>query len=518
MKIGKKSASHAVGIVDLFSGPGGLGEGFSAFETESGEHPYQIQVSIEKEPSAHSTLLLRSFLRKFGDDFPKEYYDFLNGQTNEPDWGAIYPAQWKAAREEALCMALGDDDTRRVLSAKIRKIKKDFDDRTLLIGGPPCQAYSLAGRSRNAGKADYVAHLDERNFLYEEYVNVLAELEPMAFVMENVKGMLSASIKGQEIFSRVKADLESAGRYGGYKLFALAVEAESARSNPGPGDFIIRAEEYAIPQARHRVIIIGIRKDIADSLDPRCLPSLRMSKVQETVERMILGMPELRSGLSKGDTADGWQTAVIEAVVLVKNSCTNFSRDESQKLQAELTKLKSRLLEHGNLARFPSGVGLKPTCAPRLRNWIVDSRLRILPNADTRGHMRSDLARYVFASIFGAVFEKSPSASEFPEALAPAHKNWKSGKFADRFRVQTRGKPSTTITSHISKDGNYFIHPDPAQCRTLTVREAARLQTFPDNYFFKGNRTQQYVQVGNAVPPYLAFQIASALWLLFARD
>lgn len=143
-----------------------------------------------------------------------------------------------------------------------------------------------------------------------------------------------------------------------------------------------------------------------------------------------------------------------------------------------------------------------------LYDWYYENHPSCVLNHSTRGHMTSDLLRYAFSAAFtqlsGGI---SPKAKDFPAALAPEHENWDSGSYADRFRTQARNKYATTITSHISKDGHYFIHYDPKQCRSLTVREAARLQTFPDNYFFEGNRTQQYVQVGNAVPPYLARQI-----------
>jgi DNA (cytosine-5)-methyltransferase 1 len=146
-----------------------------------------------------------------------------------------------------------------------------------------------------------------------------------------------------------------------------------------------------------------------------------------------------------------------------------------------------------------------------LRAWFDDPRLRTTLHHETRGHIPDDLGRYIFSAAWTRAFGRAPKLENFPAFLQPEHRNRATGAFADRFRTQVAERPSTTVTSHISKDGHYFIHPDPKQCRSLTVREAARLQTFPDNYFFCGPRTKQYHQVGNAVPPYLAYQIGQAL-------
>ena len=151
-------------------------------------------------------------------------------------------------------------------------------------------------------------------------------------------------------------------------------------------------------------------------------------------------------------------------------------------------------------------------------SWIADENLRGVLHHETRAHMVNDLKRYWFAASRAAASGFSPKLRDLPEELLPNHANALSDSrpFEDRFRVQVFGGPATTVVSHIAKDGHYYIHPDPMQMRSFTVREAARLQTFPDNYYFCGNRTSKFHQVGNAVPPLLANQIANSVSNFFS--
>ena len=493
--------SAQYGIIDLFAGPGGLGEGFSRAGRD-GDVRMKIRLSVEMERNAVRTLRLRSFLRSFEDGFPAEYYETLNTGKALPDWSDLYPEQWAHAEREVRQLVLGEPGVFEEIETVLDNAREEFEDRTILIGGPPCQAYSLAGRSRNQGKQDYVLEKDHRHYLYREYVRILDRLSPAVFVMENVKGMLSSKVDGGGIFHRVLEDLAGAGK--GYKLLPLSAPVPDGEDFPAARDFILRAEDHGVPQARHRVIVVGLRKDVAAGIDFGLDPLLPVQKQRTRVEQAVSGLPVVRSGLSRGDEAFLW--------------------DETVRLQAELIAAAKDTPEFvQSSARDVFGSNALPTSRSSrqyaegcilpdaLRHWLLDERLRAVTHHETRGHIPGDLGRYLFSALFSKQAKRAPKLSEFPSVLQPAHRNAASGHFADRFRTQVAEKPSTTVTSHISKDGHYFIHPDPMQCRSLTVREAARLQTFPDNYFFHGGRTAQYHQVGNAVPPYLAYQIAKAI-------
>ena len=491
--------SRRFALIDLFAGPGGLGEGFAAAGRE-GEGAFDIRLSVERQPIEVNTLRLRAFLRLFENGFPKAYHDALNSGTPFPDWSTLHPVKWKAAEAEARQLELGDAGSFDLISDVLDRTREEYHGDTILIGGPPCQAYSLAGRSRNRGKQDYVPEKDERHYLYREYVRILDRLRPAAFVMENVKGMISSRVDGGGIFQRVLEDLAEAGD--GYNLVPLA---QPRGAEPFRGkDFLVRAEEHGVPQARHRVFVVGLRCDIAPPTGNQ--PLLRRADDSVSVFDAIGDLPSLRSGLSRQDDPEKWRNSVLcQADAILK------SRKAPQAVRKRIGEMLTDGLARDILRSDHRRLGNGPRLDTELADWLTDARLERVLNHETRGHIPQDLGRYLYASTYADVFGISPKLSDFPRLLQPEHRNRASGDFADRFRVQLGKRPSSTVTSHISKDGHYFIHPDPKQVRSLTVREAARLQTFPDNYFFCGPRTAQYHQVGNAVPPFLALQIARVI-------
>lgn len=502
-----KSKEAFYPVVDLFAGPGGLGEGFSSAYGDDGQTRFRSVVSIERDEFSHQTLLLRHFIRQFPDgEAPDDYYEFLANRIGLDELVARYPHTWAEAQTSALRISLGPEshaDVKRLISNRLAGANK-----WALIGGPPCQAYSLVGRSRMMGQPDFAS--DTRHTLYLEYLRIIADHRPPIFVMENVKGLLSATIEGRSAINRIVSDLSSPARAIpdapcdlAYRLYSLS-EDDKAEGDVDPRLFVVRAEEYGIPQARHRMFIVGIRSDF--SIRPGLLKKLRAPSVRDTIGLL----PAIRSGLSKEkDSYPAWLAELHRISNMNIHQQLNgapFATDIARELSFEkLVKMSPPSAISSQ--RYP----LQKPDHPVLKS-LYDERLSILTLHEARSHMASDLRRYLYAATFAEKTGRSPKLSDFPVDLLPNHQNVELGctgkMFSDRFRVQLAHQVSTTVTSHISKDGHYFIHYDPAQCRSLTVREAARLQTFPDNYFFAGPRTAKYHQVGNAVPPQLAKQIA----------
>lgn len=497
---------NPIPIIDIFAGPGGLGEGFSALKLESGEPLFKIKLSIEKDEFAHKTLELRAFFRQFNNkQVPSSYYKYLKGEITRLELFNKYPDETKKAKDEAWLAELGVTPN-DLVDTRIQDAL-DGSLKWILIGGPPCQAYSLVGRSRMRGADVEAYEKDPRHFLYKQYLRILAVHQPPVFVMENVKGLLSAKVQQTKTFDLILADLQrpmsvtdnNTGLPLSYKLFSISKKRPENILETKPKDFIVHSEDYGIPQARHRLIIVGIRSDIYKS-DPTILQKTEQVSINDVLD----DLPKLRSGLSReDDTPNAWCNTVRSAANA--GWLQSVSTDIQSKIVSEVASIEN------NLSRGKAY--MQTTAFPRkYKEWYIDCDLAGICNHESRAHIREDLHRYIFSAVYALVNGRSPTLKDFPQGLLPNHQNIQkasySTKFSDRFRVQIRNKPSTTVVSHISKDGHYYIHYDPTQCRSLTVREAARLQTFPDNYFFEGNRTQQYHQVGNAVPPLLANLIA----------
>lgn len=503
-------------VIDIFAGPGGLGEGFSAVGREEGATRFKVCLSIEKNKFAHQTLLLRSFFRQFPpSEVPDEYYAVLRGEKSLEDLRSRFRKDFSRAETEAWNAELGKEPWGEV-SDRIRSVLKGADN-WVLIGGPPCQPYSVVGRSRVKGLKNHRPHNDHRHTLYREYLRIIREHWPAVFVMENVPGLLSSKIGRERIFGRLLDDLEKPARAlcnlspvhlkrrHRYRICSL-VQTQSLR-DIRPEEFVVRAERLGVPQARHRLILVGIRDDLSST--PRLLPKMDPVPASHVLD----GLPPLRSGLSREmDGGEVWKYRLREA------QGRRWLQGAKRKGGPEVYDELCSTMEKIRVPRSQRGGEFVPW-APTIQHeptWYLDHRIGGVCNHLSKAHRVDDLHRYLYAACFAKVKGRSPRLSDFPPDLLPEHQSaaesLKNGEmFSDRFRVQLSDRPATTVTSHISKDGHYYIHPDPLQCRSLTVREAARLQTFPDNYFFMGSRTAQYRQVGNAVPPLMAKLIAEKI-------
>ena len=367
-------------VVDLFAGPGGLGEGFSAFKNEQEAYPFKIALSIEKDEIAHKTLLLRAFFREFRDTYaPDEYYQYLRRQISKEELFKKYPEQYESAQKSVWLAELGNtafpDD---MVDNRIIEAVSDMQN-WVLIGGPPCQAYSVIGRSRMKNDNTRNFEEDHRHFLYKEYLRIVAVHNPLVFIMENVTGILSSEIKGEKIFPKIINDLQNpcsiftdfnhaltgSTRYNVHSLVKAANNGKDLK----PAEYIIKAEKYGIPQKRHRVILLGIREDI--DIRPE---QLIQSENKVTLSDVILkDLPKLRSGLSKGeDSYEVWLNAVHDILACDWMNDDNYNQLLRDEIIAAIKNISPDMNKGSDFtAGNVEGIGYGS-------DWFYDNKLNVL--------------------------------------------------------------------------------------------------------------------------------------------
>lgn len=397
--------------IDLFAGAGGLSEGF----IRAGFTPI---AHVEMNKDACDTLKTRTAFHYLKEnDQIEEYYEYLKGKISRDEfWGRI--------PQNLIKSVINTEISPETLPTIFEKIDKELGKEKvdLVIGGPPCQAYSIAGRARDPkGMAE-----DPRNHLYKYYVAFLKRYNPKMFVFENVPGILSANngIYLELIFEAV--------REAGYEVDKK----------------ILNAKHFGVLQDRKRVIIIGWKKSLKLKY-----PFFEESEVQhEVLKDLFSDLPKIQNGQGN------W------GIVKYAKETTNYL-EETQ-----------------------------------IRNGINFTTQHI-----ARPNNENDLEIYRIAVDKWVNEKKRLNYAELPERLIK-HSNTKS--FVNRFQVVNHSGVSHTVVAHICADGHYYIHPDIEQNRSITVREAARIQSFPDDYYFEKCRTTAFKQIGNAVPVLMAEGIA----------
>lgn len=412
--------------IDLFAGAGGLSEGF----IRAGYNPV---AHVEMDEAACYTLKTRvayHYLKETG-----KYDVYVSYLKNEITRQELYKQVPPYLLDTVINYPIGGDYNEKIHKQIANQLQDSEVD--LIIGGPPCQAYSLVGRARshNGMKGD------PRNYLYVQYTRYLEKYKPKMFVFENVTGLKSAN---GGIYLQ---NMEKLFRKKGYKMELFNVEAN----------------KFGVLQNRKRIIIIGWRDDFIPVLPD--LDKIDIS-LKETVSTIFSDLPFLKAG-------------------------EGFDKYATYTTKEPLDYLTNTGLRNG---------------------------IEVLTQHVARPHTEQDKKIYKIAVNKWLNEQKRLDYNDLPDELK-THKNRHS--FFDRFKVVAPDLPySQTVVAHIAKDGHYYIHPDIKQNRSITVREAARLQSFPDDYYFEGvkgerNRTAAFKQIGNAVPPLMAFIISKSLKTCF---
>ena len=405
--------NNNMNFAEFFSGASGLGEGFIS----EGFNPI---ATVEVNKHCCETLKTRSaYHYLMNNNNADTYNDYLKGKI---DKDALYSQIPKEVLSQTIHQEINADNMEGIKDSIREQLGSQKLD--VILGGPPCQAYSIIGKFKNGYKAN-----DHRLYLYKFYISFLKEFQPKIFLFENVLGLLSLN-KGN-LFNTIKQEFEKAGYNIAYK--------------------VLDASQYGVLQKRKRVILIGIKKYLAIEFN---FDLILEEKNQYLVKDLLQDLPKLRTG--------------------------KYSKKYATETNDYLKKFNIR-----------------------------NEQDNILTCHQSRPHNERDLEIYKIVVQAWNSSKERLKYSKLPSELI-THKNIKS--FLDRFKVVAGNMPySHTMVAHIAKDGHHYIHPDIQQNRSLTVREAARIQSFPDNYFFEGPRTAQFTQVGNAVPPILSRALAKQI-------
>ena len=328
--------------------------------------------------------------------------------------------------------------------------------------------------------------------------------------------MLSSSVQGQRIFEQVAHDLQNAGgQRNSYQLFALALDPQRRPvlgRTEKHADFLIRAEDFGVPQTRHRVILVGLRNDAASRLASSMLTNGAAEDEPATVRHVVDFMPRIRSTLTKGDSDEAWREAVLGQMVLAIKAI------ESLKDAGDILDIANQA-DHGFLSSNESlprsstdEAPLAPGCPTALADWITDDHLTVTLNHQSRAHMPDDFSRYLFCSAFAKARFRSPRGARVSVDARPRPQKLVGADIPGPLPDPGVGRAlDDRDQSHLQ--GRPLLHP--SRPVSVPVDDGARggaLAVLPRQLFLHGNRTQQYVQVGNAVPPFLARQIAEVVW------